>query len=120
MAKDPNPYAGEFLWTPHNNHFGWSALLGVEPGSDGVSPYAAAARAEDVSGLPPTFISTGSLDLFLEEDIEYARRLLRAGVPVELHVYPGGFHAFDLAPEAAISRQARRDSRAALARALKA
>ena len=120
VAKDPNPYAGEFLWTPHNNHFGWSALLGVEPGSDGVSPYAAAARAKDVSGLPPTFISTGSLDLFLEEDIEYARRLMRAGVPVELHVYPGGFHAFDLAPEAAISRQARRDSRAALARALKA
>ena len=120
VSPDPHPFAGEFLWTPHNNHFGWKALLGVEPGSAGVSPYAAAARAERLEGLPPAFISTGSLDLFLEEDLDYARRLLRAGVPVELHVYPGGFHAFDLDPDAAVARQARRDSRAALARALSA
>ena len=118
VLPDPHPLAGEFLWTPHNNHYGWKALLGVEPGSAGVSPYAAAARAERLEGLPPAFISTGSLDLFLEEDMDYARRLLRAGVPVELHVYPGGFHAFDLDPDAAVARQARRDSRAALARAL--
>ena len=118
VSSDPHPLAGEFLWTPHNNHYGWKALLGVEPGSAGVSPYAAAARAERLEGLPPAFISTGSLDLFLEEDMDYARRLLRAGVPVELHVYPGGFHAFDLDPDAAVARQARRDSRAALARAL--
>jgi len=120
VSSDPHPLAGEFLWTPHNNHYGWKALLGVEPGSAGVSPYAAAARAERLEGLPPAFISTGSLDLFLEEDMDYARRLLRAGVPVELHVYPGGFHAFDLDPDAAVARQARRDSRAALARALSA
>jgi triacylglycerol lipase len=118
VAGDPNPYVGEFLWTPHNNHFGWKSLLGQEPGGEGVSPYAAAARATDLAGLPPTFISTGSLDLFLEEDLDYAQRLLRAGVPVELHVYPGGFHAFDIDPAAAVSAQARRDSRAALARAL--
>lgn len=116
---DPHPYAGEFLWTPHNNRFGWEALLGVEPGSDGVSPYAAPARAETLAGLPSTFISTGSLDLFLEENIEYARRLLRDGVPTEFHIYPGGFHAFDIAPEAQVSKTARRDSRAALARFLK-
>lgn len=114
----PHPHTGEFIWTPHNNAFGWAALLGVEPGSEGVSPYAAAARAEDVAGLPPTFISTGALDLFLEEDLEYARRLLRAGVPTELHVYPGGFHGFDLAPGATVSAAARRDSLAALARLL--
>ena len=118
VAADPNPYVGEFLWTPHNNHFGWTSLLGAEPGSEGVSAYAAAARADNLAGLPPAFISTGSLDLFLEEDLDYARRLLRAGVPVELHVYPGGFHAFDLDPGAAVAAQARRDSRAALARAL--
>lgn len=113
---DPHPHVGEFIWTPHNNHFGWAALLGVEPGSDGVSPYAAAARAADLAGLPPTFISTGALDLFLEEDLEYARRLLRAGVPTELHVYPGGFHGFDIHPSAGVSKAARRDSLDALKR----
>jgi triacylglycerol lipase len=113
-----HPYTGAFVWTPQHNQCGWSALLGVAPGSPGVSAYAAAARARDLSGLPPTFISTGALDLFLEEDIEYARRLTRAGVPVELHVYPGAFHGFDYDPSAAISIAARRDSHDALSRAL--
>jgi triacylglycerol lipase len=118
LTADPHPYAGAFIWTPHNNRFGWSALLSGEPGVASVSPYAAAARADNLSSLPPTFISTGALDLFVEEDIEYARRLTRAGVPVELHVYPGGFHAFDYDPSASVAVQARRDSQAALARAL--
>lgn len=117
---DPHPHTGEFIWTPHNNHFGWAAILGVEPGSDGVSPYAAPARAEDLSGLPPTFISTGALDLFLEEDLEYARRLMRAGVPTELHVYPGGPHGFDFHPTAEVSVRARKDSLSALGRFLAA
>jgi triacylglycerol lipase len=115
---EPHPYAGEFIWTPHNNAFGWGALLGCEPGSPGVSPYAAAARADDLSGLPPTFISTGALDLFVDEDIEYARRLNRAGVPVEFHLYPGGFHGYDLHPTARVALQARADSRTALKRFL--
>ena len=115
---DPHPTAGEFIWHGPNNRFGWSCLLGHEPGREGVSPYAAPARAENLAGLPPTVISTGALDLFLEEDLEYARRLLRAGVPTELHVYPGAFHAFDLAPDAEISRTARRDRREGLRRAL--
>lgn len=118
VHPDPHPYAGEFVWTPQANHFGWSSLLGGPPGGEGVSPYAAAARAQDLSGLPPTFISTGALDLFLEEDLAYAQRLLRAGVPVELHVYPGAFHGFQWAPEATVSQTAVRDSRAALGRAL--
>jgi acetyl esterase/lipase len=118
VHPEPHPYVGEFIWTPPSNRFGWASLLGVEPGSPGVSPYAAAARAEDLAGLPPTFISTGSLDLFLEEDLEYARRLMRAGVPTELHVYPGGFHAFDVAPDADVSAAARRDKMAYLNRAL--
>ena len=66
--------------------------LGEEPGWAGVSPYAAAARAADVSGLPPTYISVGGLDLFLEENVTYADRLSRAGVPVELHIYPRAYH----------------------------
>jgi triacylglycerol lipase len=114
----PHPYAGEFLWHAHNNRFGWTSLLGHPPGGEGVSPYAAPARADDLHGLPPTFISTGALDLFLDEDIVYAQRLLRAGVPTELHIYPGAFHAFDMMEGAAVAEQARQDSRAALARFL--
>ncbi|WP_298287294.1 alpha/beta hydrolase [Novosphingobium sp.] len=118
LQADTHPFTGEFIWTQGANHFGWSALLGHEPGRDGVSPYAAPARAEDLAGLPSTFISVGALDLFLEEDIEYARRLTRAGVPTELHVYPGAFHGFDTAPSARTARQARTTAFAAIYRAL--
>lgn len=115
-AADPHPHTGQFIWTAHNNRFGWAALLGQALGGPDVSPYAAPARALDLSDLPPTYIATGGLDLFLEEDLDYARRLMRGGVPVELHVYPGGFHAFDLSPTAEVALQARRDSLAALRR----
>ncbi|WCT72802.1 alpha/beta hydrolase [Sphingomonas naphthae] len=120
VTADPHPHAGQFIWPPHNNHYGWGALLGHAPGIDGVSPYAAPARATDLSGLPPTYIATGALDLFVEEDMDYARRLLRAGVATELHVYPGAFHGFDMFPGAAVAAQAVRDSRDALARFLRA
>jgi len=95
VSPEPHPYAGEFVWTLRNNIFGWSSLLGASPGGAEVSPYAAPARATDLTGLPSSFISTGALDLFVEENIEYARRLLRGGVSVELHVYPGAYHGFD-------------------------
>ena len=116
---EENPFAGEFLWTPHNNAYGWAAYLGQPPGSEGVSPYAAPARAESLAGLPPTFISAGTLDLFIDEDIDYARRLIRAGVPCELHIYPGGFHGFDIAPGVVVSAMARRDTLEALRRMLR-
>ncbi len=87
VRKDLHPYVGEFIWTQANNYFGWRSLLRQEPGSANVSPYAAAARAADVSGLPPTYISVGVLDLFLEENMIYADRLSRAGVPVEASVH---------------------------------
>ncbi len=115
---DPSPYLGQFTWTPDDNRFGWTALLGREPGADGVSPYAAPARAESLVNLPPTFIVSGALDLFLEEDLEYARRLIRAGVPTELHVYPGAPHGFNLVADADISKAFERASMAALTRAL--
>ena len=115
---EQHPHTGEFIWTPHNNRFGWAALLGQEPGGPDVSPYAAASRATDLTGLPPTYIMTGALDLFLEEDMDYARRLIRAGVPTELHVYPGGFHGFDILPLSAASSAAQASRMAALARAL--
>jgi acetyl esterase/lipase len=117
-TDNPHPYVGEFIWTPESNRFGWTALLNQEPGSPGVSPYAAAARAESLAGLPPTFISVGALDLFLEENLEYARRLMREGVPTELHVYPGAYHAFNLAAEAQATQAYTRDFTGALRRAL--
>lgn len=117
--NDPHPYTGEFIWTHNANRFGWTALLGQEPGSADVSPYAAAARADDVAGLPPTYICVGALDLFLEEDMEYARRLMRAGVPTELHVYPGAYHGFNMAAEAQVAQAYTRDFINALRRALR-
>lgn len=118
-TTDPHPYTGEFIWTKELNHFGWTCLLGQEPGSEGVSPYAAAARATDLAGLPATYIAVGALDLFLEEDLEYARRLVRAGVPTELHLYPGAFHGFNLVPTAGVSIAFERNIMAALKKGLK-
>jgi acetyl esterase/lipase len=117
---EPHPYAGEFVWNRGSNAFGWRSYLGAEPGSDDISAYAAPGRAEDLKGLPPAFISTGSLDLFVDEDISYASRLLRAGVPTEMHVYPGGFHGFDIDQTAEVARHMRRDSWSSLARQLRA
>jgi len=84
------------VWPPASNDFGWNAYLEGRRGSADVPAYAAPARATELAGLPPTFISVGALDGFLDEDVDYASRLLRAGVPVELHVYPGAPHGFDL------------------------
>lgn len=117
-ALSKHPTTGEFIWDRKANHFGWSAMLGHPPGKAKVSPYVAAARAKDVSGLPPMFISTGALDLFMEENVEYARRLMRAGVPVEMHVYPGAIHGFDGIPSSRLAKQHARDQFEALKRAL--
>jgi acetyl esterase/lipase len=117
VTAEPHPYTGEYVWTADNNRFGWTSLLGKEPGGPDVSPYAAAARAEHLEGLPPALIGVGTLDLFLEEDMEYARRLMRAGVPTELHVYPGAFHAFPIAAEAKVAQAFKRDYLSTLARA---
>jgi triacylglycerol lipase len=118
VLAEPHPHVGHFIWTPESNAYGWTSLLGCPPGSDGVSPYAAAARAESLANLPPTYMATGALDLFLEENLEYARRLTRHGIPLELHVYPGAYHAFNIAPDAQVAINARRDSLAALKRSL--
>jgi acetyl esterase/lipase len=114
---DPHPFTGEFIWTPDANRFGWTALLGQEPGGPDVSPYAAAARAQQLEGLPAAYIGVGTLDLFLEEDMEYARRLIRAGVPTELHVYPGAFHGFPMVADAKVAQAHTGDYLNALSRA---
>lgn len=115
-VRPPNPHVGQFVWTRESNRFGWRALLGTEPGGAEVSPYAAAARAEDLSGLPPTYLAVGAIDLFLQEDLEFVNRLSQAGVPVEAHVYPGVYHGFHRVQAAHIVHVADRDSRDALAR----
>lgn len=108
--EEPHGFTGEFVWTRSSNRFGWTAYLGTAPGGEWVSPYAAPARATDLTGLPPCFVAVGALDLFLEENLDYARRLTRAGVPVELHVYPGAYHGFQLAAQAGVTQRAQRDS----------
>lgn len=98
------------IWNPESNEFGWKSYLGDLFGDDDLPYYAAAARAEDLAGLPPTYIMVGTLDGFADEDISYAMRLNHAGVEVELHVYPGAPHGFEgFAPSAAVARQARKD-----------
>ncbi|OMC12813.1 alpha/beta hydrolase [Mycolicibacter heraklionensis] len=89
-------------WSYEDNVTGWTALLG-ESDADG---YAAPARARDLTGLPSTYVDVGGLDIFAPEDVAFAQRLIAAGVPVELHVYPGCPHAFDLlAPDAEVSQR---------------
>jgi acetyl esterase/lipase len=93
------------VWSRLSNSFGWKAYLGDLYGGDVIPGYAAAARAEDLGGLPPAYVCVGSLDGFRDEDIIYAQRLLQAGVPTELHVLPGVPHGFELMGDSAIARQ---------------
>ncbi len=90
------PAMGHFMWTASANRFAWSSLLGVPAGSSKVPVAAVPARVASVAGLPPAWIGVGSIDLFADEDIEYARRLVHAGIATELLVAPGAFHGFDL------------------------
>jgi acetyl esterase/lipase len=92
---------GLYVWTARSNEFGWRSYLGAHYGSDEVPFYAAAARATDLTGLPPTCVVVGAIDGFRDEDIDYAQRLNQAGVPCELHVIAGLPHAYLLVPQAA-------------------
>ncbi|TDO51574.1 acetyl esterase/lipase [Kribbella sp. VKM Ac-2527] len=104
----PDPLLTPFApWTYDDNITGWTALLGSAVGRPDVSPYGAAARLRDFSGLPPAYIEVGELDIFRDESIDYARKLFSAGVSTELHIYPKVAHAFEaFVPDAAISKQA--------------
>jgi acetyl esterase/lipase len=97
--------AGLGVWDRVSNDTGWDALLGDRRHGPDASPYAAPARATDLSGLPPAFIDVGSAETFRDEDVAYATGIWLAGGAAELHVWPGGFHGFDvMAPKAAISQ----------------
>lgn len=106
VRTDLPDHVGEVLWTRELNRLGWTSYLGCEPGAPNVTASMAPARAEDFRGLPPTFVATAALDLFLEENLTYAAELLRAGVPTELHVAPGAFHGFEAAADTSVVRAA--------------
>jgi acetyl esterase/lipase len=100
--------AGLGVWDHISNQTGWRALLGDACGGPDVSPYAAPARATDLSNLPPAFIDVGTAETFRDEDVAYASRIWQAGGQAELHVWPGGFHGFDMmVPTAPISQDAK-------------
>ena len=106
-------------WNRTRSLQGWRAYLGGELGQKDVSPYAAPARAGDLGGLPPAYLMVGELDLMRDDTLDYASRLMRAGVSTELHIWPGAFHGFEvMVPHATISKQAVGDYIAALKRAL--
>ncbi len=105
-TRPTKPWVGQHIWAAQDNRFGWSSLLGVPAGSPSVPTGSVPARVENLQGLPAAFIGVGSLDLFVDESIDYARRLLDAGVPTDLLVVAGAFHGFDgLAPTAAIAQR---------------
>jgi acetyl esterase len=107
------------LWHHRNAILSWEAYLGPDHGE--TSPYAAPARATDLSGLPPAFVATCEFDPLRDEGIEYAQRLMQAGVSTELHHYPGTFHGSSGAGAGtAISARMVSDRIAALARAFAA
>ena len=105
-TSDVQPWMGQFVWTAKINRLGWSSLLGVPAGSASVPAGAVPAREKNLKGLPPTFIAVGSIDLFANEDIQYAQRLMNQGIATELYVAPGAFHGFDgMAPNSAIAKR---------------
>jgi len=117
-SHPPPPAIGNFIWTASANRLAWSSLLGVPAGSSKVPAAAVPARVASVAGLPPAWIGVGSVDLFVEEDMEYARRLVHAGVGTELLVARGAFHGFDLlVPDAEVSKQFSASWKSALRRA---
>ncbi len=106
------------IWNRGNNLAGWRMYLGEHANGE-ISPYAAPARAKNLSNLPPTFTCVGQLDPFRDETIEYVAKLAQAGVPVEFHLYPGAYHGFELLnPTSEIGQKAKNQYVLALKKAL--
>ena len=115
----PRKGVGELTWTPAFNRFGWASYLGHPPGAAAAAPYAVPARRTNLTGLAPAWIGVGTADLFHDEDVAYAERLRRAGVPVTLEIVEGLYHAADVAaPDAPQSRRFYASQRDALRAAL--
>jgi len=118
VTTSSRQYTGPGVWSREMNEFGWRSVLGGPTGSE-VPSYVSPAMAEDLTGLPTTYIDAGSAEVFRDEDVEYAGRIWAAGGQVELHIWAGGFHGFDsLFPQAALSKSSRRTRTAWLAKVL--
>ncbi|MEV6872483.1 alpha/beta hydrolase [Amycolatopsis sp. NPDC051128] len=111
-------YTDTPIWNRPNAVFSWTSYLGAEPGGADVSPYAAPARATDLAGLPPAFVTTCQFDPLRDEGIQYAQRLAHAGVQAEFRHYPGTFHGSGMVETAQISRRMFADVVDALRRGL--
>jgi acetyl esterase/lipase len=117
--KDLDPQA-YYVWDNHSNRFGWESYLNQPCGMDHIPAGSVPARRENLTGLPPAWIGVGSLDVFHDEDVTYARRLKEAGVACELVVIAGGFHGFDVsAPKTQVAKDFRKSQVQTLKKALK-
>jgi len=108
--------ADMYIWDYQNSFDMWNQYIGQDRSN--VSPYAAPARAQDLSGLPPAYVMTCEHDPLRDEAIIYAMRLMAAGVQVELHNYPGTVHGFDFMTPSEISTQAVNEGVEAFKRAM--
>jgi triacylglycerol lipase len=113
-----NRHTGEFIWTREKNQFGWAALRGDYQPTDERKAWFSPTLAETLGDLPPAYIATGALDLFLDENLDYARRLIDCGIRTELHVYPGAIHGFEMVPDTRLGEQAAADLKRGLERLL--
>ena len=124
MLDDRNNYVSSYaindprVWSRDDNLRAWQAYLGKDFNGNDTSPYAAPCRAKELAGLPPVYMRVGSLDLFLDENTAYAQRLVSAGVQTDFAVVDGAFHAFEMLPDAELSRQVRAGHFAAITDAL--
>ena len=109
-----DPLVGEFVWTRQLNQYGWSRYLGDAERAAPQVP----ARLDSYAGLPPTWMFTATMDLFRDENIDYARRLMEAEVSCDLVVYPGACHGFQMVEGSKISKRYRKDFMEALERGL--
>ena len=109
-----NTVAGEFVWTPNANRYGWSSLRGGQTIASAQMPYFSPAMAKDLRDLPPTFMMVGDLDLFVNEDVDYANRLVQAGVKTDFQLISGVYHAFEMlnpnSPQTKAYKAARTDA----------
>jgi acetyl esterase/lipase len=109
------------IWNRDSNIIAWQHYMGTTEclTSKAISKYAAPIFANDLHGLPSTYIAVGDVDLFLDEDINYSERLEAAGIGIQLEIFKGGFHAFEfLVPSAKISKLARATHSSAISAAL--
>ena len=98
--------SGTSIWTPANNRFGWDSYLGNDDIAGKIASGAVPSKIKNLQNFPPTFLATGTLDLFFEENLTFGENLQNQGVEVEQHIFEGAYHAFDvLVPEAKISQR---------------